>query len=415
MVVTSAASASGTNPTRHPSQITSGTVPVVSPTCTAGWNVVPSPDEGSNGDNLEAVSAVSPNDVWAVGYYFNQNGIYQAETQHWDGAQWSIIPSPGPGYVLYAVSALTSNDVWAVGYVGASGSRTITEHWDGTQWNLVPSPDTGAVNSYLYSVVAISHDDAWAVGYTTNAEHNQYGLLIDHWDGAQWSLVPVPNPGVDTNWLFGVDAISANDVWAVGFYGENGVSSHSLTLHWDGAQWNLVPTPDLPGSRHLIGVSARASNDVWAVTGAPTPQSIHWDGTQWTYFPMPQGPHPGYTYLTGVKATGPNDAWAIGNYTLYGENDMQLEHWDGTQWSLVPSPAPPSPGNTQLNGIDATSSNDVWAVGYYGVAYQRQHTLTLALHKLLRHRHSHPHFHEHSFRYPNYAICPHRACHHGRA
>ena len=212
-------------------------------------------------------------------------------------------------------------------------------------------------------------------------------------------VAPVPNPGTDVNYLYGVDAVSPNDVWAVGIYGENGVSLHSLALHWDGSHWNLIPVPDLPGARHLIAVSARTSNDVWAVTGAPTPQSIHWDGTQWTFFPMPQGPYPGYTYLTGVKAVAPNDVWAIGNYTHYAEYDMHLEHWDGTQWSLVPSPAPPSPGNTQLYGIDATSSNDVWAsrllrCGISTTAYPHA-----APHKLLRLCYSHPHIH--NYEHPN--------------
>jgi hypothetical protein len=58
-----------------------------------------------------------------------------------------IVPSPngGTGYnYLASVSALTSNDVWAVGHnnTGAfSINRTMTEHWDGTAWTVVPSPN----------------------------------------------------------------------------------------------------------------------------------------------------------------------------------------------------------------------------------------------------------------------------------
>ena len=163
------------------------TAPAVSPTCAAGWNVVFSPDEGNYGDNLMGVSALSPNDVWAVGSYQNQTGGVHTETIHWDGTQWNIVPSAdlGSPSQLYAISALSTNDVWAVG--DYSSYYAMTEHWNGTQWSIVPSP-AFSLHSYLYSVVAISHTDAWAVGYLTD-DASERDLLIEHWDGTQWSVL----------------------------------------------------------------------------------------------------------------------------------------------------------------------------------------------------------------------------------
>ena len=54
-------------------------------------------------------------------------------------------------------------------------------------------------------------------------------------------------------------------------------------------------------------------------------------------------------------------------------------HWDGTKWSVVKSPNKlirRSIGD-QLYGVSASSSADVWAVGFYGTSTG---VLPLALH-----------------------------------
>src|SRR5579864_7246367 len=40
---------------------------------------------------LTAVAAVSAKNIWAVGYFFTSNGAPQTLTEHWNGAQWSIV------------------------------------------------------------------------------------------------------------------------------------------------------------------------------------------------------------------------------------------------------------------------------------------------------------------------------------
>src|SRR5438477_11662286 len=40
----------------------------------------------------------------------------------------------------------------------------------------------------------------------------------------------------------------------------------------------------------------------------------------------------------GIAAVGPNDIWAIGYYGKY--HRPLAEHWDGTKWSVIPSPHP---------------------------------------------------------------------------
>ena len=41
-----------------------------------------------------------------------------------------------------------------------------------------------------------------------------------------------------------------------------------------------------------------------------------------------------------------------------------VEHWNGSSWSIVPSPNVGA-GNNVLIGVAARSGSDIWAVGYY--------------------------------------------------
>ncbi len=111
------------------------------------------------------------------------------------------------------------------------------------------------------------------------------------------------------------------------------------------------------------------SDDVWAVggtlggTGMP-PLTLHWSGASWSV--VPGSYTPGRVYaLLDVKANAPNDVWAVGQWftTDYLENGPAAEHWDGTAWKVTPLRFPGTSGG--FYGIGASSSTDVWAVGFY--------------------------------------------------
>ena len=78
------------------------------------------------------------------------------------------------------------SDVWGVGeFTTSSDEKTLIEHWDGTNWTRVPSPSPGRYPTRLYGVSTISPTDAWAVG--TFADINGQRALILHWDGLSWT------------------------------------------------------------------------------------------------------------------------------------------------------------------------------------------------------------------------------------
>jgi hypothetical protein len=314
--------------TRTPTPTTTGT-----PGCGLAWNLVPSPNVAFAANFLNAVAAISPDDIWAVGYHTNV-AYDRALILHWDGALWNIVPSPDPGYAVYltGVSGAAANDVWAVGYRGQGPYQAIILHWDGSAWTQVQAPCSGTCEyPRLNGVKAISADDVWAVG--SYASPSMQALLL-HWDGSSWSHIGAADPNLRGRHPYAVDAATGNDVWAVGIY------TNSLALRWDGSGWANVPAPNIGALR---GVSVLTSSDVWAVGDAGT---MHWNGSVWDAVPSPLIP------LNAVDAIDSNDVWAVGN---------GIAHWDGAAWTAFPAPLPG--GN--LKGVSALAPDNVWAVGWY--------------------------------------------------
>ena len=93
--------------------------------------------------------------------------------------------------MLFGASALSPSDVWVVGdQEGRNGKfETLAEHWNGTTWSVVPTSDPGSSGNHLYAVDAVSPDNVWAVGQQLGGEAPDQGL-VEHWDGQQWSVVP---------------------------------------------------------------------------------------------------------------------------------------------------------------------------------------------------------------------------------
>src|SRR5207253_765948 len=99
---------------------------------------------------------------------------------------WGIVPSANVTSgetVLTSVSGVSANDIWAVGYAGVGGAiQTVTEHWDGKAWTIVPSPNPQpGVDNFLDGVAAVSANNVWAVGDSGTSLHP--GTVLLHWDG----------------------------------------------------------------------------------------------------------------------------------------------------------------------------------------------------------------------------------------
>jgi hypothetical protein len=313
----------------------------------SAWTVSSSPNPGSAGNQLNAVAALAPNDAWATGFFTDASFVANTLVEHWDGSSWNVVPSPnngGNGSYLQAVTALAADDVWAAGYYVDDNqvNETLVEHWDGTSWNIVSSPNRGIDGSQLYGIAAASGTDIWAVG--NSGQGNGVLTLIEHWDGSAWSIVDSPNPGTSGNYLQGVTMVSGA-VWTAGYYYESG---HPRTLieQWDGTNWNVVPSPNVGSiGDSLFGVSGTASNDIWTAgaynlnnqTGTLQTLIEHWDGSNWSVATSPnQGTADNILYAVAALST--SDAWSVGTFSD-GINGQTLAlHYNDPCATPTPSP-----------------------------------------------------------------------------
>ena len=127
------------------------------------------------------------------------------------------------------------------------------------------------------------------------------------------------------------------------------------------APWGFLSPAAPQGSTHSLirDLTVIAPDDVWVVGDSSVGpigaisglnSAWHWDGIQWTSPPVPN-PAPGTSLpnnaLYAVDAAGPNDVYAVGYQSTtvpggwYGPQ-LEVLHWDGSQWSLLPEFADPA-------------------------------------------------------------------------
>jgi hypothetical protein len=268
----------------------------------AGWQVSHPPYTAQSNvpyAPLAAITAVSANDVWAVG---RADGA--ALTEHWTGTNWLSVPMPaGPCDVfessceLTGVSASPAGDIFAVGTATLNASSgwlptALAYRWTGQAWLALPVP--ASVNPWaLAHVKTFAANDVWAVGQGTGGGPVP---AATHWEGTAWSAVAVP----DTSGLLDIAVTSANDAWALGFDG--------AVLHWGGATW--APTGQQFNGAKVI--AAAAATDVW-VAGAWTGSAWavgHYDGTAWSTSVIPAD----IDTFTGASALAGGRVWFSGAY-----------------------------------------------------------------------------------------------------
>jgi hypothetical protein len=342
-----------------------------------GWMVDPSPLLGTSDNSLGAVAGSGANDVWAVGDYLPDTATSNQDAtlplaDHFDGTSWSAVPVPnvGPNFnVLFGVTDPAGQAI-AVGVQldSAFRDRALVDAWNGSSWHAVAVPQPGSQRDIFFSVSATSPSDVWAVGDQQGGD-GVFETLTEHWDGSHWSVVPSPDPGAAGNHLYGVSALGPDDAWAVGQQlGASGPDT-PLIEHWDGTAWSVVASPVVAdGSAFLHGVAA-SDGTVWAVGedddpvngGRPLVEEYH-DGT-WKTVSLPRAGS-NWTSLWGVTAH--DDAvWAVGTFVdpASGNNETLVLRGGDGGWHVVNAPNPGS-GSNILGGVAAVGGS-VWAVGVY--------------------------------------------------
>jgi hypothetical protein len=241
-------------------------------------------------------------------------------------------------------------------------------------------------------MASTSANDVWAIGSLLLDEEELF-FLFEHFDGATWTATSSLSGDA---FVRGASADATNDAWAVGFNGPENDSSQTLAMRFDGTSWKQISTPNVgSGANQLNGVLALAPNDVWAVgssTPVPPPQEAatlnlieHFDGTSWNVVPSPNvGPNSVWqsNRLFGLTANSASDIWAFGSVFAAdgsGHQATLLLHWNGTAWTIAPSPDPSRGGflsDLLFAGVTPSPGN-IWI---FGTEDEAPHSGTLAIH-----------------------------------
>ncbi|MGH3663608.1 MAG: hypothetical protein ACRDTQ_17360 [Micromonosporaceae bacterium] len=261
---------------------------------------------GSPSDIFTDVSASGSDDVWVLADTHGQGPSFR----RWDGTEWTQ-PTPEdlpgiPGRVtLRDISAVSPDDAWAVGsYSPETGPReTLVQRWDGQAWSRVGTPDRQVE---LVAVSALAPDNVWAVGWHTPEDFNV--LTVLRWDGQTWHTTLIPVPGKHAQ-LMDIRAVSDQEVWATGQ-----VEGQPVAMLWDGAKWRVLPRPDL-STTAINSVAPDGNGGAWIaghdysdVEAGSTPLYLHWDGEAWRQggSEAPDG------VVTALGAVSGGAIWAVG-------------------------------------------------------------------------------------------------------
>ena len=245
--------------------------------CRYGWCwLYPLPQ----GNNLTAVGASSPNDVWAAGNF--------GMAMHYDGVTWTRVDMDANSDPVTQLWGTQPDDFWAL-------SRTNVLHWNGTQWSTV-NEMSGTV------IGGTGPSNVWLAA----------GDEMYHFDGDDWTLEPiVPQPPAP---IGDIIAISPGPNTTV-------LSTTGAIATWQSGAWTLTD----PGT-HPVGAAAWVSDSEFIAVVEPTEEDIpspvatwHWTSGVWDSMPTvslpPEGP-------VKVAAASASDVWIV-------NSDQSAWHWDG--------------------------------------------------------------------------------------
>jgi PKD repeat protein len=296
----------------------------------AAWSLVDSPNTDPGRSNiLYDVACVAADDCWAVGYAATTLS-FQPLLLHWDGAAWTLATAPthdgGLNHFVTSIDCVSASLCWAVGYYDTGPAyQTLMLRWDGGTWTVAASPNADPTReNRVWGVACAAADECWAVG--RHFDGTAYLTLATRWDGTAWSIVDSPNAdGAPDNNLQGVACAGPGDCWAVGNWGVGSGTAQPLIQHWDGSAWRIVaaplPTEDPQYNYNFLRNAACASAaDCWAIgysfqEGAYRTLALHWDGAAWRRVATPNTGATQNNYLIGLSCTSAYHCWSTGYRT----------------------------------------------------------------------------------------------------
>jgi hypothetical protein len=287
---------------------------------------------------------------------------------------WSVTPAPNvkPGVNDNGLSAVSCASAASCVAVGDEGSNTmqgtpataLIESWNGTRWSLDVSPK--AVHKQFNGVSCPAANRCIAVGVNYINSEGDTTTLAEAWNGSKWSIMPTATQ--ENYELLAVSCVSPTACTAVGdkYNSKTGVDL-TLVESWNGTRWSVVPSPNRGNFDEFDGVSCAALDACAAIGSSGNIKTLHsntlaesWNGTKWSIVPSPDVGTAHQDYPAGVSCSSASFCAEVGSYmTPSGNSRTLILSWNGTKWSAAPAPR----GQNELGGVSCLSATDCWAFG----------------------------------------------------
>lgn len=314
------------------------------------WEVVPS---ATLAGSISSMCFLDENNGWVTThggaiYYFN-------------GTDW-IQQFSDPSLYLISIHLSDASNGWAVGLNGAVvkfngtswvNQEAITEEtlWTVYCWDATHVWAAGNQELFFYNgiewVAELEGAPCAFIDFHFNSLTNGTAYtnqaLIYTYNGSSWTEVSLNDGGFDD-----VDVLSASDIWAVDDLGS--------IWHYDGSSWDVVEEEIIPDYGWFNGLDFADATHGWAVGSGGS--IYEYDGTEWSRYTE------GFTCsLSKMDYADKNNVWVVGDEGFIYYNN-------GAGWSQQTCPV----NDVNFTGIDAVSSDNVWAVAgnwdnYYVLHY----------------------------------------------
>ena len=373
-----------------------GSVPLAMQWNGVGWTqltlAVPV-DASSFGESVASVSCSSATTCTAVGSYFSSANGPTPLVERWNGTAWAIQAAARPpsGYypTMTSVSCSGTSTCESVGwYYSTSGEAALAEAWDGTAWTVqaVPSPANAAAVSLTAiscaTAVACSATGGFAVS-SANGSGPQQDWAANLATGV-WVAKTIPalaGTGFDQLQSVSCSAISA--CTAVGSFENSKGQGVALAERWNGTGWTAqsLPLPVGATGSSLSGISCASATECIAVGFSRAANYVQsaliesWNGTSWSIVPTPVPTGTSNSSLDAVSCSAANACTAIGAFTssISSQTAFLAERWNGSTWTASAVAVPTDYYFGQLSSVSCSGVSTCVAVGsYFSVSYTSQ-------------------------------------------
>ncbi len=365
--------------------LSSGVKEPLAASWSSSWLVesVPHPAEAVQG-NLAGISCVAINNCWAAGSYKglpgDSRGLVEHGTTGW-GVQ-TTEPVHEMETELQDVSCATSSSCVGVGLEVYGGFENdpryigLVERWNGSTWVVEQTPDEpNSLFDHLTGVSCPTSTGCVAIGaYSPPSSGERNFGFSEVWSGGSWTTRPIVQPtGAISSALGGISCMIATECITVGASTASSGATTAMAEKWNGVSWTMMTIPQPSGTQAALNdVSCKSASMCVAVgtftnaSGVQTPFAETWNGSAWTLrsVPIPAG-FAGVS-LVDVSCPEAGFCFAVGrSHPASGANVSLTETWNGSVWSIKPSPNPSGSQGTEIMSVSCFSSARCTAAGYY--------------------------------------------------